>query len=84
LSEADKIAALKIYGTDAQDENLDQMIAMGYSSRDYLNAWKLISDEREKGGNGTKRRTINALAQMYGVSTAKATEIYEVWYPKGK
>lgn len=84
LSEADKIAALKIYGTDAQDENLDQMIAMGYNSRDYLNAWKLISDEKEKGGNGTKRRTINALAQMYGVSTAKATEIYEVWYPKGK
>lgn len=84
LSEADKIAALKIYGTDAQDENLDQMIAMGYSSRDYLNAWKLISDEKEKGGNGTKRRTINALAQMYGVSTAKATEIYEVWYPKSK
>ena len=84
LSEEDKIAALKIYGTDAQDENLDQMIAMGYSSRDYLNAWKLISNEKEKGGNGTKRRTINALAQMYGVSTAKATEIYEVWYPKSK
>jgi hypothetical protein len=84
LSEADRIAALKIYGTDAQDENLDQMLEMGYTSKDYLNAWKLISDEREKGGTGTKRRTINALAQMYGVSTAKATEIYEVWYPKGK
>jgi hypothetical protein len=60
------------------------MLEMGYTSKDYLNAWKLIAEEKEKGGTGTKRRTINALAQMYGVSTAKATEIYEIWYPKGK
>ena len=84
LSEQDRIAALKTYGSDSQDENLDQMLELGYTSQDYLNAWKLISDEKDKGGTGTKRRTINALAQMYGVSTAKATEIYEVWYPKSK
>jgi hypothetical protein len=79
LSEADRIAALKIYGTNAQDENLDLMLEMGYSSRDYLTAWKIYSQERETGGKGTKNRTIEAFMQKFDVDRATAAAIYDIY-----
>ena len=81
LSEADRIAALKIYGTNAQDENLDLMLEMGYSSRDYLTAWKIYSQERETGGKGTKNRTIEAFMQKFDVDRATAAAIYDIYGP---
>lgn len=84
LTEAEKIAALKAYGSDAQDENLDAVLAEGYSADQYVEMWRMISDEKEKGGDGTKRRTIQLLAEAYRLSWADATELYEIFYPKSK
>lgn len=79
LSEADKIAALKIYGTDAQDENLDLMLDAGYSAKDYVTAWLIYSREEAKGGRGTKNRTIQAFMEQFKVDRATAAAIYDIY-----
>ena len=79
LSEADKIAALKIYGTDAQDEKLDMMLDAGYSAKDYVSAWLIYSREDAKGGKGTKNRTIEAFMQKFNVDRATAAAIYDIY-----
>lgn len=84
MTEEKKVAALKYAGSDAQDENLDAVLAEGYSADQYVEMWRMISDEKEKGGDGTKRRTIQLLAEAYRISWADATELYEIFYPKSK
>lgn len=84
LTERDTIAALKAYGSDAQDENLDAVMAEGYSADQYVEMWRMISNEKEKGGDGAKRRTIQLLANAYRISEEDATELYEIFYPKSK
>jgi hypothetical protein len=79
LSEADKIAALKIYGTDAQDEKLDMMLDAGYSAKDYVSAWLIYSREDAKGGRGTKNRTIEAFMERFKVDRATAAAIYDIY-----
>lgn len=76
LSEADRIAALKIYLSDSQDENLDQMLEMGFDSGDYVTAWQIYSEES---GKGKKARTIASYQEEFGVDKATAAAIYEIY-----
>lgn len=76
LSEADKIAALKIYGTDAQDEKLDMMLDMGFDAADYVAAWQMFTDAS---GEGKKRRTIQAYMDRFGVDWNTAAAIYDIY-----
>lgn len=79
LSEADKIAALKIYGSDAQDENLDLILEMGGTTDDYVKSWLIYAREDAAGGKGTKERTIQAFMEELGVNRATATAIYDIY-----
>lgn len=76
LSEADKIAALKVYGSDAQDKNLEEMKAMGFSAADYVEAWRIYADGS---GTGKKARAIAEYQKVFGVDKATAKAIYEIY-----
>lgn len=76
LSDADKIAAMKIYLPDSQDKNLDEMLDLGYSVDDYAAAYKIYANES---GTGKKRRTITAFQQEFGVSYAAAAALYKIY-----
>lgn len=76
LSEADRVAALKIYGTDAQDEKLDAMLDLGYSAKDYVTAWQMYTNAS---GEGKKRRTIQAYMDRFGVDWNTAAAIYDIY-----
>lgn len=74
LSESNKAAAMKTYLPDSQDENLDQMMGMGYSVQDYAAALKIYANES---GAGKKSRIIGQYEKLFGVSKAK--EIYDIY-----
>lgn len=80
MAEKDKITALKAYLTDAQDENLDQMIDLGFNSGDYVAALRIYDDESDAGGKGTKQRIIQRYRYEFGVDNATATAIYNIYH----
>lgn len=77
LSRKDTQKALKAYLNDSQDENLDQMLKMGFSAEDYVVAWRLYQDYTS--GKGKKQRTIEKYMEEFGVSKATARAIYEIY-----
>jgi hypothetical protein len=79
LTERDTIAALKAYGSDAQDENLDAVLGLGFDAAQYVAAWGIYSEEKEEGGRGTKDRTIRAFMDEFGVDRATAAAIYDIY-----
>jgi hypothetical protein len=79
LTERDIIAALKAYGSDAQDENLDGMLDLGFNAAQYVAAWGIYSEEKETGGRGTKERTIQGFMKEFKVSRATAEAIYDIY-----
>lgn len=79
MAEKDKITALKAYLTDVQDENLDQMIDLGFNSGDYVAALRIYDDESDAGGKGTKQRIIQRYRDEFGVDNATATAIYNIY-----
>ena len=80
MAEKDKITALKAYLTDVQDENLDQMIDLGFNSGDYVAALRIYDDESDAGGKGTKQRIIQRYRDEFGVDNATATAIYNIYH----
>lgn len=79
LTERDTIAALKAYGSDAQDEKLDAMLDEGFSASQYVAAWGIYSEEKEEGGRGTKDRTIQAFMDEFDVDWETAAAIYDIY-----
>lgn len=79
LTEKEKTAVLKIYLNDTQDENLDEMKGMGYTASEYYAAWKIYTDEKATGGEGTKNRTITAICDELGCDWATGKAIYEIY-----
>ena len=76
LSRSEKTAAMKIYLSDAQDENLDLMLALGYGPEDYAAVYEIYSGIS---GKGKKARTITKIRDELGVDYGTAREIYEIY-----
>lgn len=77
LTEAQKVAMIKAESSDSQDENLDQLVAMGYTAADYA---KLYRDHEDyTSGTGKKKRTVAKWMNDYGISEAAAEELYKVF-----
>ena len=76
LSDADKQAALYIYLNDAQDTNLREMLSMGFTSSDYVAAWR-INDSTS--GKGRKAAIINSYQEEFGVDYETAEAIYKIY-----
>lgn len=76
MSRSEKTAAMKIYLSDAQDENLDLMLGLGYGPEDYAAVYEIYSGES---GKGKKARTINKIRDELGVDYGTAREIYEIY-----
>lgn len=76
LSNRDTVEALYAYLPSAQDENLREMLDMGFSAQDYVAAWRLYDSES---GEGKKRRTIDSYRSMFDVDYETAKMIYEIY-----
>ena len=76
LSEADKQAALYIYLSDSQKQNLREMLSMGFTSSDYAAAWRIFDSTS---GDGKKASVINAYRKTFGVDYATAEAIYKIY-----
>lgn len=76
LSDAEMEAVLKVYLSENQDENLDQMLELGYSPEDYAAAYSIYANES---GAGMKARIIAKLREEFGISNAEARAIYEIY-----
>ena len=76
LSAADKIAAMKVYLPEAQDENLELMLGLGYSAEDYAAVYEIYASES---GTGKKRRIIARIREELGVDQATAKKIYDIY-----
>ena len=76
LPKSQKEAVMKLYLSDTQDENLDEMLNLGYTTRDYVKAWQLYDSES---GKGKKARTIALLQEEFGISYATADAIYKIY-----
>ena len=76
LSNRDTVEALYAYLPSAQEENLREMLDMGFSAQDYVAAWRLYDSES---GEGKKRRTIDSYRSMFDVDYETAKMIYEIY-----
>lgn len=76
LSNGDTVEALYAYLPNSQDENLREMLDMGFSAQDYVAAWRLYDSES---GEGKKRRTIDSYRSMFDVDYETAKMIYEIY-----
>ena len=77
ISDTEKIAAMKTYMTDKQEEKLDEVLGMGYSVDEYPEIWRIIDGYTS--GTGKKARTIAHLQSEYGINYASAKKLYEVF-----
>lgn len=77
LTDAQKTMLVKQNVSDAQDENIDLLMKMGYGIDNYVG---LYSDYKNyTSGKGKKNRTINKWMKDYGISYAAAKKLYEVF-----
>ena len=76
LSEEDKQAAMYIYLSDGQQENLREMLSMGFTASDYAVAWRIYDSTS---GDGKKASVINAYRDAFGVDPATAEAIYKLY-----
>ena len=76
LSDGDTVEALYAYLPNAQDENLREMLGMGFSAEDYVRAWRMYDGAS---GKGKKQRTIDQYQKAFGVDYSTAKMIYEVY-----
>ena len=79
LSGRDKAEALYAYLSNAQDENLSEMLDMGFTANDYVTAWRIFDSQS---GDGKKQRTIELYRVTFGVDYETAKMIYEIYGPK--
>lgn len=77
LTDTQKTMLVKQNVSDAQDENIDLLMKMGYGIDNYVD---LYSDYKNyTSGKGKKNRTINKWMKDYGISYAAAKKLYEVF-----
>lgn len=76
LTEKQREAVVKMYVSDAQDKNMEDMKKLGFSTSDYMTAWKIYNGES---GKGKKQRTIEKYMDKFGVDEKTAKTIYEIY-----
>lgn len=77
ISDTEKIAAMKTYMTDKQEQKLDTVLDMGYSVDEYPEIWRIIDSYTS--GTGKKKRTIAYMQNKYNISYSSAKKLYEVF-----
>lgn len=77
LSDADMAAAMKLYLSDSQDKNLEDMMGIGFTPAQYAAAWAIYTEENDAGGKGTKQRIIRRLGEEFG--SRYAYDIYGIF-----
>ena len=77
LSENQKVTMAKLYASDAQDKNIDEVKALGGDYKLYTELYRDHSDYTK--GTGKKQRTINHWIQKYGIDYTTAKKYYEVF-----
>lgn len=77
MTEKQRVLVAKLYGTDAQDKNIDEVKAMGYDFRMYTELYRDHEDYTK--GDGKKKRTIAHWQQKYGFDYKTAKSLYEVF-----
>lgn len=77
LSESQKVTMAKLYASDAQDKNIDEVKALGGNYKLYTELYRDHSDYTK--GTGKKNRTINHWIQKYGMDYSTAKKYYEVF-----
>jgi hypothetical protein len=76
LTEKQRASVVKMYVSDSQDKNLDDMKNMGFTVSDYMTAWELYESES---GKGKKQRTVEKYMDKFGVDEKTAKAIYEIY-----
>jgi hypothetical protein len=71
-----QIAALRAYGNDGQDKNLEDALAMGLIPAQYVSAYRMYTDAS---GKGKKARTIQQYQDAFGLDYATAKALYEIY-----
>ena len=77
LSEEEKEVMLRLYVSDAQKENIDELKELGYGMEDYAKLYRLVEDFTK--GTGKKDRTSAEIARQYNISISAARQLYEVF-----
>ena len=76
MTEEQQITALRAYGNDGQDKNLEEALAMGLIPQQYVSAYRMYLDAS---GKGKKARTIKQYQDAFGLDYATAKALYEVY-----
>ncbi len=77
LSESQKVTMAKMYASDAQDKNIDEVKTLGGNYKLYTELYRDYSDYTK--GSGKKNRTINYWRNKYGWDYSTAKKYYEVF-----
>lgn len=77
LNEEEKTVLLKYYMSDAQDQNIDDLAAMGYDTGDFAYLYRSYCDYTS--GYGKKNRTIQKWMKDYSISYSDAKALYEIF-----
>ena len=77
LSENQKVIMAKLYASDAQDKNIDEVKALGGDYKLYTELYRDHSDYTK--GTGKKQRTISYWIKKYGMDYSTAKKYYEVF-----
>lgn len=77
LTEEQRVLMGKLYGSDAQDENIDEVTSMGYDFEMYTKLYRDHEDYTK--GTGKKKRTIAHWQEKYGFDYNTAKALYEVF-----
>lgn len=73
MTEKERVAVMKIYLSDSQDEALDRFLAVGYSAEVYSRVYRIYSD-----ANHREAETIAALQEKFGCSLSEAIAVYDL------
>jgi hypothetical protein len=77
MSEKEKAKAIKVYVSDAQDKNLDEVMAKGYSTKDYA---KLLELYQGESGKGKKQRVISEFREAFpNMTPGEANALYKIF-----
>ena len=77
LTAAQKELMIKQQVSDSQDQNIDQVKALGYGVDTYVKLYRDYEDYTK--GNGKKARTIAKWQKEYSIDYATAKKLYEVF-----
>ena len=79
VSEADKTLLIKQQMSESQNENLDQMLDLGYSPEQYAGVLKIYRDIYDSDSKTKKEDFLKKLMDRYGMTRAQANAVYQIY-----